>query len=87
MSLALWTAFHLVSPTSHAVKLRESVSSSTLTELGVFRKYVKGTTGLLLGTIVAGTLVAEIDAGRVFNTFPKMGDHWIPKGLFDQSVR
>jgi cytochrome c oxidase assembly protein subunit 15 len=43
-------------------------------------------TGVIAGTIVAGTLVAEIDAGKEFNTFPKMGDHWIPGGLFELMV-
>jgi cytochrome c oxidase assembly protein subunit 15 len=35
-------------------------------------------TGLTALTIVSGALVAGNDAGRAYNTFPKMGDDWIP---------
>eukprot|EP00252_Welwitschia_mirabilis_P027289 TRINITY_DN9328_c0_g1_i1.p1 TRINITY_DN9328_c0_g1~~TRINITY_DN9328_c0_g1_i1.p1 ORF type:complete len:470 (-),score=51.27 TRINITY_DN9328_c0_g1_i1:45-1454(-) len=34
-------------------------------------------------TAISGAFVAGNDAGRAFNTFPKMGDNWIPGGLFD----
>ncbi len=33
-------------------------------------------------TVVSGAFVAGLDAGLVFNTFPKMGEYWIPPGLF-----
>lgn len=75
-----------MSPTSRAIKLRELTLSSALRDIGEVRKYMQWATGLLTGTVIAGTLVAEIDAGKEFNTFPKMGDHWIPGGLFDLSV-
>jgi cytochrome c oxidase assembly protein subunit 15 len=41
---------------------------------------VTGLTGL---TIVSGALVAGNDAGRAYNTFPKMGDEWIPSEIMD----
>ena len=31
-------------------------------------------------TVLSGAFVAGLDAGLVFNTFPKMGDYWIPPG-------
>ncbi|XP_057814122.1 cytochrome c oxidase assembly protein COX15 isoform X5 [Cryptomeria japonica] len=34
-------------------------------------------------TAISGAFVAGNDAGRAFNTFPKMGDKWIPDGLFE----
>ena len=35
--------------------------------------------GLLVAvTVASGAFVAGNDAGRAFNTFPKMGDDWIP---------
>ncbi|HET6628308.1 MAG TPA: COX15/CtaA family protein [Woeseiaceae bacterium] len=37
---------------------------------------------LVLITVVSGAFVAGLDAGLVFNTFPKMGDYWIPPGAF-----
>ena len=36
---------------------------------------------LIAITIVSGGFVAGLDAGLIYNTFPKMGDHWIPPGL------
>jgi heme a synthase len=32
---------------------------------------------------MSGAFVAGNDAGRAFNTFPKMGDEWIPGEIFD----
>ena len=40
-----------------------------------------GLTVLLLVTIVSGGFVAGLDAGLIFNTFPKMGEEWVPQGL------
>jgi cytochrome c oxidase assembly protein subunit 15 len=33
---------------------------------------------LVLVTVVSGGFVAGLDAGLVYNTFPMMGEHWIP---------
>lgn len=41
---------------------------------------VTGLTGI---TIVSGALVAGNDAGRAYNSFPKMGDDWIPSEILD----
>ena len=38
-------------------------------------------TALVAVTIVSGGFVAGLDAGLIYNTFPRMGDHWIPPGL------
>lgn len=39
---------------------------------------------LLVGlTAVSGAFVAGNDAGHAYNTFPKMGDKWIPEDVFD----
>ena len=32
-------------------------------------------------TIVSGGFVAGLKAGKIYNTFPMMGDHWLPPGL------
>ena len=37
---------------------------------------------LISTTIVSGGFVAGLKAGKIFNTFPKMGDDWFPPGLF-----
>ncbi|MDX1517474.1 MAG: COX15/CtaA family protein [Woeseiaceae bacterium] len=38
-------------------------------------------TTLIGATIVSGGFVAGLKAGRIFNTFPMMGDYWIPPGV------
>ncbi len=39
-------------------------------------------TALISVTIVSGGFVAGLKAGKVFNTFPMMGDYWLPPGAF-----
>jgi cytochrome c oxidase assembly protein subunit 15 len=36
---------------------------------------------LVTVTIVSGGFVAGLDAGLIYNTFPKMGEYWVPPGL------
>ncbi|MBT8078094.1 MAG: COX15/CtaA family protein [Gammaproteobacteria bacterium] len=39
-------------------------------------------TALISVTIVSGGFVAGLKAGKMFNTFPMMGDYWLPPGMF-----
>jgi len=39
-------------------------------------------TGLIAATIVSGGFVAGLKAGKIYNSFPMMGDHWLPPGLW-----
>jgi cytochrome c oxidase assembly protein subunit 15 len=38
-------------------------------------------TGLISLTIISGGFVAGLKAGKIYNTFPMMGDYWLPPGL------
>jgi cytochrome c oxidase assembly protein subunit 15 len=38
-------------------------------------------TGLIVVTIISGGFVAGLKAGKIYNTFPMMGDGWLPPGL------
>lgn len=38
--------------------------------------------GLIFTTALAGAFVAGLDAGLVYNSFPKMADRWIPTDIF-----
>jgi cytochrome c oxidase assembly protein subunit 15 len=40
-------------------------------------------TGLTGITIISGALVAGNDAGRAYNTWPKMDEHWIPPEIME----
>ncbi|MEJ2275023.1 MAG: COX15/CtaA family protein [Woeseiaceae bacterium] len=36
---------------------------------------------LIVVTVISGGFVAGLRAGKIYNTFPMMGEHWIPPGL------
>ena len=38
-------------------------------------------TSLITITIISGGFVAGLKAGKLYNTFPMMGDYWVPPGL------
>ena len=42
-------------------------------------------TGLIAVTILSGGFVAGLRAGKIYNTFPLMGDSLVPEGLFSLS--
>lgn len=41
---------------------------------------------LLILQIVYGAFVAGLDAGQLYNTWPKMGDEWIANGVFNGNL-
>jgi cytochrome c oxidase assembly protein subunit 15 len=47
-------------------------------ELSVFRKSVAGLAVLVFVTVMSGGLVAGLDAGMIYNQFPRMGEGFAP---------
>lgn len=43
-----------------------------------FKILVHSTKGLIFLTALSGAFVAGLDAGLIYNTFPKMADQWVP---------
>lgn len=37
---------------------------------------------LVTVTVMSGGFVAGLKAGKIYNTFPMMGDYWVPPGMF-----
>jgi len=64
-----WVAMTLLFPV-HAGAARHGWFGKTL---GLF--------ALVSVTIISGGFVAGLKAGKIFNTFPMMGDYWLPPGL------
>lgn len=64
----LWLLFDLLFPRPHG-------NDPTTTML---RPYSRALLGLVAITIVSGGFVAGLKAGFAYNTFPKMGDQWLP---------
>lgn len=46
-----------------------------------FRMLAHSCKGLAFLTAISGAFVAGLDAGLVYNSFPKMGDEWVPKEI------
>ncbi|XP_064630260.1 heme A synthase COX15-like [Lineus longissimus] len=51
-------------------------------KLGRIRGFAHGLTALIFVTAMSGAFVAGLDAGLVYNSWPKMGDNWIPEDLW-----
>lgn len=45
-------------------------------------RFSRGTTSLAVLTMIWGAFTAGLDAGMVYNTFPKMDQHWLPPEIF-----
>ncbi|GKY95521.1 hypothetical protein MPSEU_000513800 [Mayamaea pseudoterrestris] len=79
----LWTGLEVFC-IPHAKTLPEQaakLSKKALQQASRLRVGAMGLTGLTALTVASGALVAGNDAGRAFNTWPKMGDDWIPPDM------
>jgi heme a synthase len=83
----LWTGLDILSlPHNSNNRMAEQVAKLSkeairhASRLRMGSIVLSGLTGI---TIVSGALVAGNDAGRAYNTFPKMNDEWIPSELMD----
>ena len=61
----LWVALSLINPPDRRARHPWFVGTIALSSLVVV-------------TIVSGGFVAGLKAGKIYNTFPKMGEYWIP---------
>ncbi|XP_055351774.1 cytochrome c oxidase assembly protein COX15 homolog [Paramacrobiotus metropolitanus] len=52
-----------------------------LRDLRTIRHFAHGTVGLIFLTALSGAFVAGLDAGLVYNSWPKMADRWIPSDV------
>jgi len=76
----LWTGLDILG-LPHQTTMKEqasNLSKEALRHASRIRVGGLGLTALTGLTIVSGALVAGNDAGRAYNSFPKMGDDWIP---------
>ncbi|EMP36460.1 Cytochrome c oxidase assembly protein COX15 like protein [Chelonia mydas] len=73
---SLWSGLSLLLP-QH--KLPETYQLLRL------RRFAHGTAGIIFLTALSGAFVAGLDAGLVYNSFPKMGERWIPDDLLSFS--
>lgn len=75
----IWTGLDLLSPGKLSESLtRTNISAAALNSLRSVRTHSMLNLALVGTTAFSGAFVAGMDAGLAFNTFPKMGDRWIP---------
>ncbi|MBA0573800.1 hypothetical protein Golob_001057 [Gossypium lobatum] len=72
-----WTALSVVMPEPPAESLAWVQGAAKLKRLAIPVSLIVGITAL------SGAFVAGNDAGRAYNTFPKMGDVWVPDNIFE----
>jgi heme a synthase len=73
-SLFLWSALDNLMP---AQTLKTQLTNATRR----FRKFAHATKGMIFLTALSGAFVAGLDAGLIYNSFPKMADRWIPSDI------
>ena len=81
----LWTGWDVLS-LPYQSTLKDQVSKMSSDAFRVARRLRPVSillTASTAATIVSGALVAGNDAGRAFNTWPKMDDDWIPEELYE----
>ncbi|XP_059666574.1 cytochrome c oxidase assembly protein COX15 isoform X1 [Cornus florida] len=71
-----WTALSVVMPEPPAESVAWVRGAAKIKKLALPLSILVGITA------VSGAFVAGNDAGHAFNTFPKMGDTWIPDDIF-----
>ncbi|XP_005602363.1 heme A synthase COX15 isoform X1 [Equus przewalskii] len=87
---SLWTSLSLLLPQHKLLSPRFksllatywAVQLPETRQLLWLRRFAHGTAGLVFLTALSGAFVAGLDAGLVYNSFPKMGESWIPEDLF-----
>lgn len=77
-TLMLWSGFnHILPPQQVPVSAK----------LRTFWKCAHATKSIIFLTALSGAFVAGLEAGLVYNSFPKMADKWIPSDLLAFSPR
>jgi heme a synthase len=87
----LWTAFDIFTLPHTQERMVEQVKEVISKNLNALRQAARLRTaslaliGLTAITITSGAIVAGNDAGRAFNTWPKMDGEWIPSSILELS--
>ncbi|XP_072743853.1 heme A synthase COX15 [Anoplolepis gracilipes] len=63
----------------------KKATNNALKMMKRFKRLIYSTKGLIFFTALSGAFVAGMDAGLIYNTFPKMADKWIPDDIFAMS--
>ncbi|KAJ1445794.1 COX15/CtaA family [Pelagophyceae sp. CCMP2097] len=79
-SLLTWTALDVLRPGATT-----ELSATAMRHGARLRPLAAASAVLVFGTAMSGAFVAGNDAGHAYNTWPMMGDVWIPEGTLSMS--
>lgn len=88
LALLLYTGF-LYNALDHLIPAQKrtsdlfgiKITNDALKALKKFKGLIHSIKGLVFVTALSGAFVAGMDAGLIYNTFPKMADKWIPDDI------
>ncbi|XP_050459112.1 cytochrome c oxidase assembly protein COX15 homolog isoform X3 [Cataglyphis hispanica] len=92
LALLIYTGFlynaldHLIPAEKLTINSTDiKVSNNALKTIKRFKGLIYSAKGLIFFTALSGAFVAGMDAGLIYNTFPKMADKWIPDDILAMS--
>lgn len=78
-TLFLWSSLGILLPAQRMATVTKQMAR--------FRMLAHTTKGMVFLTALSGAFVAGLDAGLVYNSFPKMADRWIPSDILAMSPK
>ncbi|XP_029667986.1 cytochrome c oxidase assembly protein COX15 homolog isoform X1 [Formica exsecta] len=85
LALLIYTGF-LYNALDHLINFSDiKVTNNALKTIKRFKGLIYSAKGLIFFTALSGAFVAGMDAGLIYNTFPKMADKWIPDDILAMS--
>ncbi|CDI83907.1 cytochrome C oxidase assembly factor COX15, putative [Eimeria acervulina] len=81
-TVLLWQTLSLLLPTPARAAAAATTAAATAAAAAAARKDAHAFAAIAALTFSSGAFVAGNDAGRCCNTWPKMGDHWVPPEVY-----
>lgn len=78
-TLFMWSSLGILLPAQRMTTVTKQMAR--------FRMLAHTTKGMVFITALSGAFVAGLDAGLVYNSFPKMADRWIPSDILAMSPK
>jgi cytochrome c oxidase assembly protein subunit 15 len=82
-----FTGLDLINPPEYTKKLAATLSADTLKHARRIRGFALVNGALVATTVVSGAFVAGNNAGMAYNTFPLMGDVWVPQEILEMEPK
>jgi cytochrome c oxidase assembly protein subunit 15 len=84
-TLLLWTGLDILNSKMTQLNIAKNLAPGAIEASKYLRRFAIFNFLLVGTTVASGAFVAGNDAGRAYNSFPLMGDQWIPEGILEIS--